>query len=164
VGDDTRDALNGAPCAIAVAPFGYSQHSAVTSEIGVGYNGSPESVHALAVARQLAAEQGARVSAFEVVLLSAYPFGPASGPVDTAISAFVDQARARIAALGDIEPHAGYGGAAEELALYGASIDLLIVVRAATARSAGSFTAAPPSGSRASRDVRCSCCPARHLH
>jgi nucleotide-binding universal stress UspA family protein len=109
VGDDTRDALNGAPCAIAVAPFGYSQHSAVTSEIGVGYNGSPESVHALAVARQLAAEQGARVSAFEVVLLSDYPFGPDSGPVDTAISAFVDQARARIAALGDIEPHAGYG-------------------------------------------------------
>lgn len=90
VGDATRDALNGAPCAIAVAPFGYSQHSAVTSEIGVGYNGSPESVHALAVARQLAAEQRARVSAFEVVLLSAYPFGPDSGPVDTAISAFVD--------------------------------------------------------------------------
>jgi nucleotide-binding universal stress UspA family protein len=127
VGDDTRDALNGAPCAIAVAPFGYSQHSAVTSKIGVGYNGSPESVHALSVARELASEHGARVSAFEVVLLSDYPFGPDSGPVDTAISAFVDQARARIAAFGDIEPHAGYGGAAEELALYGASVDLLIV-------------------------------------
>ncbi len=127
VGDDTRDALNGTPCAVAVAPFGYSEHSALTNKIGVGYNGSPESRHALAVARQLAAERGARVSAFEVVLLSDYPFGPDSGPIDRAISAFVDQARARVAALGDIEPHAGYGGAAEELALYGASVDLLIV-------------------------------------
>ena len=48
-----------------------------------------------------------------------------------------DRQRARaLAALGDVEPHAAYGEPAEELALYGASVDLLIVARAATGHSA----------------------------
>jgi nucleotide-binding universal stress UspA family protein len=37
------------------------------------------------------------------------------------------EARDRIAALGDVEPHAAYGDPAEELALYSASLDLLVV-------------------------------------
>jgi len=63
LGDHTRDALNGAPC--AVAPAGHAEHPAVLSEIGVGYNGSPESKRALAVAHLLATELGAKVSTFE---------------------------------------------------------------------------------------------------
>ena len=122
IGDDTRDALNGAPCAVAVAPAGYSERTLHWREIGVGYDGSPESEHALAVARQFASERGAKVSAFEAVSL---PFdGRGAGQ---AIPQLVDDARDRIAARGDVEPHAAYGAAAEELALYGASVDLLIV-------------------------------------
>jgi nucleotide-binding universal stress UspA family protein len=122
IGDDTRDALNGAPCAVAVAPAGYSERTLHWREIGVGYNGSPESEHALSVARKFASEVGAKVSAFEAISL---PFGGRGA--GEAIPKLVDDARERIAALGDVEPHAAYGAAAEELALYGASVDVLIV-------------------------------------
>jgi nucleotide-binding universal stress UspA family protein len=46
-----------------------------------------------------------------------------SGEIDQRIAA----ARRRLAALGDVEPHAEYGGRAEELARFGASVDLLVI-------------------------------------
>lgn len=127
LGDDTRAALDGAPCAVAVAPADYDHRPPLMREIGVGYNGSPESKHALDVARELAAEYGARLSAFEAVSLPAslYLGGPA--PVHEGIEAIVDAARDRVQALGDVEPHAAYGVPAEELALYSASLDLLVL-------------------------------------
>ncbi len=127
IGDDTSDALNGAPCAVAIAPFGYAERPAVLGEIGLAYNGSPESEHALVVARALAAEHEAKLSAFEAVSVPAYLTVPAAGAVGESLPALVDEARARIAALGQIEPHAAYGVAAEELAVYSASLDLLVV-------------------------------------
>ena len=54
IGDDTSAALNGAPCSIAIAPTNYAQQPGAMREIGVGYDGSPESEHALSVARMLA--------------------------------------------------------------------------------------------------------------
>jgi len=121
VGDHTRDALNGAPCAVAVAPAGYAQRPSAVRKIGVGYDGSPESKHALAVARELAAGLGGKVSAFEAVTL----------PLDAgnvgALDQLVADAGNAIAELGDVEAHAAYGDPAEELALFGASVDLLIV-------------------------------------
>jgi nucleotide-binding universal stress UspA family protein len=69
IGDHTREALNAAPCAVAVAPRGYAERHAAVRVIGVGYSGSPESDYALIVARQLATELQAKVSAFEVVSL-----------------------------------------------------------------------------------------------
>jgi nucleotide-binding universal stress UspA family protein len=127
LGDDTREELNGAPCAVAVAPAGYADQPSVLREIGVGYNGSPESERALAVARELAAERGARLSAFEAVAIPAYVFGSDAGALAESIPTYVDQARDRIAALGGVEPHAAYGMVAEELALYSASLDLLVL-------------------------------------
>jgi nucleotide-binding universal stress UspA family protein len=129
IDDDTIDALNGAPCAVAIAPFGYAEHPAALSEIGVGYNGSPESKDALEVARALAAESGARLSAFQAVSVPSHvsPVAGAKVNVTESPPAMVQQARGRITALGDIEPHAAYGVPAEELALYSASLDLLVV-------------------------------------
>ena len=128
LGDDTRAALNGAPCAVAIAPAGYSQENVVIREIGVGYNASPESEHALEVARKLAARHGAKLSAFEAVSLpAAYVFAGAAAPLGEAIPGLVKEARERVAALDGVEPHAAYGHPAEELALYSASLDLLIV-------------------------------------
>lgn len=126
VGDDTRDALNGAPCAVAVAPAAYSQRPAVLCELGVGYNASPESEDALAVAQELAAESGARVSAFQALSLPPGLRHHGAG-AEEMLEEFVEDARALIAAHGNIEPHAGYGIAAEELALYSASVDLLVI-------------------------------------
>lgn len=127
VGDDTRAELNGAPCAVAVAPADYANQPTVQREIGVGYDGSPESALALAVARQLARERGSRLSAFEAVSIPSRFFASGGGTLVAAIPDYVAQARAQIAALGGVEPHAAYGIVAEELALYSASLDLLVV-------------------------------------
>jgi nucleotide-binding universal stress UspA family protein len=124
---DTHAALNGAPCAIAIAPAGYAQHPHLMREIGVAYNGSRESEHALGVARRLAAEHGAKLSAFEAVGIPTVAFIGIVVPSKDTIEDLVDEARERIADLGDVEPHAVYGRPAEELALYGASLDLLVV-------------------------------------
>jgi nucleotide-binding universal stress UspA family protein len=96
-------------------------------EIGVGYNGSPESEHALELARRLAAGTGAKLSAFEAVSLPTSRFEVGLFRLSDAVGALVKEARDRITALGGVEAHAAYGEAAEELALYSASLDLLIV-------------------------------------
>lgn len=128
IGDDTRAALNGAPCAVAITPTGYRREPAVMREIGVAYNGSPESERALKLARTVAAEHQTNLSAFEAVSTPAYFFLSAPAPVGTdSIQRRVDQARERIVALGGVEPHAAYGDPVEELTLYSASLDLLVV-------------------------------------
>lgn len=127
LGDDTRAALNGAPCAVAIAPAGYADHPALMREIGIGYDGSPESEHAVKTARALATEHGAKLSAFEAVSIPAYAFSPGPVPVGAWFESLVDDARTRIATLGDVEPHAAYGQTAEELAVYSASLDLLVL-------------------------------------
>jgi nucleotide-binding universal stress UspA family protein len=126
IGDDTSAALNGASCSIAIAPTNYSQQPRAMREIGVGYDGSPESEHALSVARMLAGASGAKLSALEAVSLPSEAFfGP--GAIDNSPRRLLEDARRRIAALGDVEPRAAYGQPAEELALFSASLDLLIV-------------------------------------
>jgi nucleotide-binding universal stress UspA family protein len=127
IGDDIRDALNGAPCAVAIAPSGYARHAAQLREIGVAYDGSPESEDALATARVLAAARSARVSAFEAVNIPAGTLGAYGVEFGEAIDAIVHTARERIDALGGVEAHAAYGPVIDELALYSASVDLLVV-------------------------------------
>jgi len=95
-------------------------------EIGVGYDGSPESDHALELARRIAVQAGAKLSAFEAISVPSTSVNAAL-PLSAAVDAHVNEARDRIAALGDVEPHAAYGDPAEELAVYRASLDLLIV-------------------------------------
>ncbi|HUA48815.1 MAG TPA: universal stress protein [Solirubrobacteraceae bacterium] len=126
LGDDTRESLNGAPCAVAIAPAGYARSPAVIHEVGVAYNGSVESEHAVAVARVLAVQYGARLSACEAVSLPVYAFVGGPVPIDGAIDGLVAQAQQQIEALGGIEPHATYGNVVEELSAYSASVDLLI--------------------------------------
>ena len=127
LGDDTREALNGTPCAVAIAPSGYGHKSVDIRHIGVAYDGSSESEHAVAEARALAAEHRARLSACEVIALPVYTFLGGAVPIDNAVEDLVDQAQKRIAHLGGIEPHAVYGNVVDELALYSGSLDLLIV-------------------------------------
>ena len=88
LGDDTRAALNGASCAIAIAPLGYAASAPSLAAIGVGYDGSPESLAALEAARGIAASTGAVVKAFEVVEIpsvahaGAFALGAGRDPVD----------------------------------------------------------------------------------
>src|SRR4051794_16851533 len=108
IGDDTSAALNGAPCAIAIAPSDYSQQPGMTREIGVGYDGSAESEHAVSAGGMRTGECAANLSAPEVFQLPSYAFvGP--GTADNAPQCLVEDALERIAGLGDVEPHAAYG-------------------------------------------------------
>lgn len=127
VGDDTRNALNGASCAVAIAPAGYEREPGSMREIGVGYDGSTESDQAIEIARRLGEELGAKLSAFKAVCLPAYAFSGGYVPLTgKMMNDLVEGAREQVAALG-VEPHAAYGDPAEELAVYSASLDLLIV-------------------------------------
>ncbi len=65
-GDDTRASLNGAPCAVAIAPRGYTGESDL-ARIGVGYDDSPEAARALDLAHALAEHHDSKVDALPVV-------------------------------------------------------------------------------------------------
>jgi nucleotide-binding universal stress UspA family protein len=124
-GDETREVLENAPCPVAVAPSGYATRPPRWEEVGAGYDGSPESEEALAVARELARQRGARLSAFQAV---PEPYVHSLVAPQPEIEAGLAKARERIAELGDVEPHvASSDDAAEALARYGASVDLLVL-------------------------------------
>jgi len=125
IGDDTRKVLEGAPCAVAVAPPDFAARAGAIKRIGVGFDGSAQSERAVALARRLAAERRAELSAFEAVPAPVYARDPwnAEGEVE----ARVEAARRRVAALGHLEPKAGSGDPVHELARYGQSVDLLVI-------------------------------------
>ncbi len=127
LGDDTRAALNGAPCATAIAPAGYASGSPLVRAIGVGYDGSPESRRGLEVARSLAETHNAKLSALRVVAIPAYVLGIASMVPEGELETLLAEARKELQELGDLEPHATYGQPAEELAVFSARLDLLVV-------------------------------------
>ncbi|MGZ4184395.1 MAG: universal stress protein [Solirubrobacteraceae bacterium] len=67
IADHSRAALNGAPCAVAIAPRGYTAMDHRLQTIGVGYDGTPESEVALATSRELAGRYDAAITAMWVV-------------------------------------------------------------------------------------------------
>jgi nucleotide-binding universal stress UspA family protein len=128
LGDDTRAALNGAPCAVAVAPSGYGEQHRAIAKVGVAYNGTPESLAALAVARDLAARTGASVHALEVVSIPSAAYGGIVAPnIGESIDMLLQEASRRMRELPDVEGRAVYGLAGEELAAFGDEVDILVV-------------------------------------
>jgi nucleotide-binding universal stress UspA family protein len=127
IGDDTRDSLNGAPCAVAVAPVGYAVHPTPMTKIGVAYDGSPESKAALAQARALAAMTGASIHALEVVSLPQVSYAGIIPPaIGESIEVVLQQATSRMSVLPGVHGTAVYGLAGEELAAFGEQVDILI--------------------------------------
>jgi nucleotide-binding universal stress UspA family protein len=128
LGDDTRAALNGAPCAVAIAARGRAELPAPIAKVGVAYNGSPESERALAAAIEVAQPTRASVSALEVVSIPSYlASGLSAAAVTESIESVLAAARARLAALEGVEGRVVYGLAGEELAAFGQDVDLLVV-------------------------------------
>ena len=128
LGDDARASFNGAPCAVAIAPRGYTQMAHPLESLGVGYNGSPEAALALIVARELANRYGASITALRVVSLQNVreerPI-PADWPQEA--ETLVKRCQAQLGGIGGVEGLAVYGGPREELSRLSAGVDLLIV-------------------------------------
>jgi nucleotide-binding universal stress UspA family protein len=128
LGDDTRAALNGASCAVAIAAKGYSEHPTPIAKIGIGYNGSPESRAALARARQLAEPTNATVRALEVVSIPTYAFTGLIPPaIGESLDVVLSEASMHMRELEGAEGSAVYGLTGEELAAFGEGLDILVV-------------------------------------
>lgn len=127
LGDDTLAALDGAPCAIAVAPHAYAAQDRSLTTIGVGYDGSPESEAAVGVARALARRTGARVRAMQVAAIPSYSYTGLVGPVFDDVDALVRAAQESVETLDGVEGEAEYGLPGEELAIFSGEVDLLVV-------------------------------------
>lgn len=128
LGDDTRGALNGAPCAVAIAALGYAEHPMPLAKIGVGYDGSPESELALQTARELAQATRATVDALEVVSLPTYGYtGILPSLTGEGLDEMLQEASARMEKLPDVHGQAVSGLTGEELATFANTVDLLIV-------------------------------------
>jgi len=128
LGDDTRFALNGASCAVAIAARGYAQHPRAFASVGVGYNGSPESHAGLAMARELAAPSAATLKALEVVSIPTYAFTGLMPPiVGEGIDVVLAEANSRMRELDGVDGKAVYGLTGEELAAFGDELDILVV-------------------------------------
>jgi nucleotide-binding universal stress UspA family protein len=124
LGDATRAALIGAPCAVAVAPLGYADEARTVARIGVGYDGSSESAAALERAREVAAAHGAAISVLTVVEPVGLVRGIARSETDEELLA---DARADLAGLEGVDGDVVLGVAGEELAAFGSHVDLLVV-------------------------------------
>jgi nucleotide-binding universal stress UspA family protein len=128
LGNDTIAALNGAPCAVAVAPFGYADQANPFDVLGVGYDGSPESEHALAAARALAPRLQSTVKALSVISLQSIPYGePIAQNWPEAVKRLMDGGRRRVRQLEDVDGDVSYGDPSEQLVSFGDHVDLLIV-------------------------------------
>ncbi len=128
LGDDTRVALNGAPCPVAIAAAGYAHDAGPLQRVGVAYNRSRESEAALSMAREIAGARGARVSAMEVVPVmgeDAAAFIPLSG--DEPVDLMLREAGEHMDRLPDVDGHVAYGLVGEELAAFGSEVDILLV-------------------------------------
>jgi nucleotide-binding universal stress UspA family protein len=128
LGNDTAAALNGAPCAVAVAAHGYAQHPTPLARIGVGYDERAESSAALALALELAARSRASVHALEVVQLPTYSYsGLAVPPLGERIEEMLEKANKRLSGLAGVDARARYGLCGKELAAFSDEVDVLIV-------------------------------------
>jgi len=127
LGDATRASLTGAPCAVAIAPLGYAREPRVIAKIGVGYDGSPESESALECARELASIHSATLTALTVVEPSSYASLVRAVGGGASEEELVASAREELAALDGVAGNVVVGLAGEELASFGAGVDLLVV-------------------------------------
>jgi nucleotide-binding universal stress UspA family protein len=130
IGDDTRASLNGASCAVAVAPHGYAESTARITTVGVAYNGTPEADAALAAARALAARYGASIRALTVVnpIPGGLGYWEAFDPDwGTAFEVVGRAAKDRLGLLQGVDGSVAVGMSSEALAEFGAEVGLLVV-------------------------------------
>lgn len=128
LGDDTRAALNGTPCAVAIAARGFAAAQTELKRIGVGYDGSPESTAALGTARELTARSGGDLSVLEIVTIPPVMYTGLMPPLlGESVDQMIEEANVRLQGMPDVKGRAVYGVPGEELAAFGDELDLLVV-------------------------------------
>jgi nucleotide-binding universal stress UspA family protein len=128
VGDDTRASLNGAACAVAIAPLAYERDLGGLKTIGVGYDGSEESTAAVLRARELASRYGATVRVLQVARMPASAAGAFNGVAwGNAAEDALNASKRDVTALEGVDGDAVLGLAGEELAAFAKGLDLLVV-------------------------------------
>jgi nucleotide-binding universal stress UspA family protein len=130
VGDDTRGSLNGAPCAVAIAPHGYADDPRAIRTIGVAYNGTPEAEAALAVAHDLAARHRAALRALTAVSPATGAIGgwePLEAGRGELIEALTQAATERLRSLDGVESRVAIGLPGDELTAFSEEVDVLVV-------------------------------------
>ncbi len=128
LGNDAIAALEGAPCAVAVAPVGYAHRGGSLSRMGVGFDGRPEANAALAAGRHLAAREGSTLKALLVLPLQSRPYGETTRRRWWDVAREVpEDDRHRFEDLRDVEIEVCYGRPGDELERCSEALDLLIV-------------------------------------
>jgi nucleotide-binding universal stress UspA family protein len=126
LGDDTRAALNGAPCAVAIAPAGFADRSGELATIGVAYDGSAESEAALNAAVELASARHAKVRALRIVPPPSRWYTGLVPPVLLDLDGVVERADAEMRKLEGVEGRAELGLPGEDLASFSREVGLLV--------------------------------------
>ena len=128
IGDDALAVLNGAPCAVAIAPHDYVSAHLDWTTIGVGDDGSPESTLALAAARDLAVCHHAEVRVLSVVEIDGVPpvsIEPTDWTSETVEALRVE--RSRLQEIPGADADVVFGDPAQELSRLADAVDLLVV-------------------------------------
>lgn len=126
--DGVRNAINGAPCAVVVAPLEYAELGTPITQIGIAYNGSEESRAAMEVGRRLAIELGANALAFQALQR---PVSESQTVTDEALARATreleDEVRERLVEETGADACASCGDTVQEISVFSGSVDLLIV-------------------------------------
>jgi nucleotide-binding universal stress UspA family protein len=128
LGDDTLAALQGSPCAVAIAPRGYTVTDRPPRRIAVGVDQSAEGELALRAGRALAAMNRGVVTAISVVALQAVPVEPPM-PLDWTreTESAIHQERERLSAVEGVQSRVVYGRPGHELVAASEDFDLMVV-------------------------------------
>jgi nucleotide-binding universal stress UspA family protein len=135
LGDDARATLHASPCAVAVAPSGWSRRPAAIVRVAVGYDGSPEAAAALARARVVAERAKAVVEVVHAVepvseFVAGAPFAYAEIPahvLEELEREAMAEAEQRVEALEGVDGRAEAGRAIDVLGRASGHADLLVV-------------------------------------
>ena len=128
LGDDTRDTLGGAPCAVGVAPAGYARSARPLGSVGVAYDMSAPSRIALTVARGLAVREDAGVRALRVVPYPVTPYmSEAPSLWEESSKAELKVARQALDLPVDVEGDVAMGRVQDELETFSGQVDVLVV-------------------------------------
>jgi nucleotide-binding universal stress UspA family protein len=124
-GNDTLSVLHHAPCAVAVAPRGYTETAAGVQTIGVAYDGSAQSKVALVQARRLARSLGTALKGLDVKQITVYGHHWDAPYVENETIEIANE-RERVNHLKGLDLSVVVGQTAVELERFSEEVDVLV--------------------------------------